>query len=332
MQNKNKYVFILIQIFIYSFFISCQNNPALIVLPSTEIKIIDSITALNCGTAILNPTNIKKDSVYNGTVSIPYTGGIGINYSAGNPIKLNGLTATLQAGKLATGNGNLIYTLTGTPTLGGVNNFPISFVGKSCTFTVNVFADSIVNPSISTLNCAGVILSATATNGTAYTGTATIPYTGGNKVNYATGQAIASTGVIGLNAILQGGTLSTSGTLSFNISGTPTTSGNANFSISFGGQTCSFILPVTAPQITYNNTIKTIYDANCALSGCHNGVTNQKGYNYSTYTASKQFSLAPYKNTLLNQLNSGSMPKDRAKLSQTQIDNITTWINNGCPE
>lgn len=88
----------------------------------------------------------------------------------------------------------------------------------------------------------------------------------------------------------------------------------------------------TIAAITYNNTIKTIYNANCSLSGCHNGSINQKGYNYSTYAASKQFSLAPYKNTLLSQLNSGSMPQGRPKLSQTQIDNITTWINNGCPE
>lgn len=111
--------------------------------------------------------------------------------------------------------------------------------------------DTSVTPSsaaVSALSCASATFSATAVSGTAYTGTATVPYTGGNGIAYAAGSAIASTGISGLNATLQAGTLASgTGNLTFTISGTPSGAGTATFPLSFGGQNCSLALTVGTP-------------------------------------------------------------------------------------
>jgi hypothetical protein len=104
--------------------------------------------------------------------------------------------------------------------------------------------------TVTAFNCSSAVISASATINVAYTGTATVPYTGGNSANYAAGSAISSTGVIGLTATLAAGTLSSSGNLLYNITGTPTSSGTASFAIGFGGQSCSFTITVNAASTT----------------------------------------------------------------------------------
>jgi hypothetical protein len=95
-----------------------------------------------------------------------------------------------------------------------------------------------------------------------YLSTATLPYTGGNGFAYSTGLPIVSTGVTGLTATLQAGTLANgSGDLLFIISGTPVSAGTANFSINFGGYSCSFGLNV--------------YDT------IHIGITNNNLFNFN---------------------------------------------------
>lgn len=110
--------------------------------------------------------------------------------------------------------------------------------------------DTTVAPTTATvsgLTCSSATFSASAVSGSAYTGTATIPYTGGNGIAYAAGSAIASTGITGLNATLQAGTLASgAGTLTFSINGTPSGTGTATFPVTFGGQTCSLALTVGA--------------------------------------------------------------------------------------
>ncbi|XWW47171.1 DUF3500 domain-containing protein [Fibrella sp. USSR17] len=109
--------------------------------------------------------------------------------------------------------------------------------------------------TVTGITCGATTFSASAVSGTAYTGTATIPYSGGNAVAYAAGTAIASTGITGLTATLQAGTLATgAGNLIYNISGTPSGSGAAVFALTFGGQTCSLSLPVSAPGSTTTTT------------------------------------------------------------------------------
>lgn len=118
-------------------------------------------------------------------------------------------------------------------------------------------ATTVSTPSLSGLSCSAVTYSSTATVNAAFTGTATVPYTGGNGLAYASGSAISSTGVTGLTATLQAGTLTGStGNLVFNIAGTPTSSGTASFNIDFGGQSCNISLPVNIAN-TVNCTSQT---------------------------------------------------------------------------
>ncbi|MFZ4545175.1 MAG: hypothetical protein ACOYOA_14070 [Saprospiraceae bacterium] len=85
----------------------------------------------------------------------------------------------------------------------------------------------------------------TALNSSGVNGPLTISYTGGNQGGY-TAQTIISTGVIGLTANLNAGTIvSGTGNLVFTISGTPNTSGIAVFAVSVGGQSCSFTMEVS---------------------------------------------------------------------------------------
>jgi hypothetical protein len=100
---------------------------------------------------------------------------------------------------------------------------------------------------VSALSCSAATFSAAAVSGVAYSGTASVPYTGGNASTYEAGTAISSTGVTGLTATLQAGTLASgAGTLAFVVSGTPTSTGSATFPLTFGGQSCSFALSVSA--------------------------------------------------------------------------------------
>lgn len=110
--------------------------------------------------------------------------------------------------------------------------------------------DTPVTPSsatVSALSCGTAAFSGSAVSGSTFTGTAAVPYTGGSGVAYSAGSAIASTGITGLTATLQAGMLSSSaGNLIYSISGTPSGSGTASFPISFGGQSCSLALTVSA--------------------------------------------------------------------------------------
>jgi hypothetical protein len=93
-----------------------------------------SVSGLNC-TAAVASVAATTGQPYSGTLTVPYSGGNGAAYPAGAPLSsssVNGLTATLQAGTLATGDGSFVYTITGTPTATGTANFDISFGSISC--------------------------------------------------------------------------------------------------------------------------------------------------------------------------------------------------------
>nr|WP_199159037.1 hypothetical protein [Pedobacter sp. ASV2] len=79
-----------------------------------------SIATIDCTKATIEAPSYTANVPYTGTLSIPYTGGNGASYPAGAVITstgVTGLTATLQAGTLAMGNGNLTFRITGTPSL-----------------------------------------------------------------------------------------------------------------------------------------------------------------------------------------------------------------------
>ena len=94
-----------------------------------------------------------------------------------------------------------------------------------------------VSGTVSGLTCASASFSpATATQGATYTGTLTLPYTGGNGGTYPS-QNFAQNG---LTFTLTAGNFSMgTGNLVYTINGTPTTSGTTSVSIMAGGQSCN---------------------------------------------------------------------------------------------
>ncbi|RMZ60751.1 hypothetical protein D1632_01870 [Chryseobacterium nematophagum] len=219
-------------------------------LDKNQCSVDPIITTLDCSSTAngrVDTGTLTQGTLASGVSSdIPYLGGNGSNYPIGTGIAstgVTGLTATLQAGTLANGNGTLRYVITGTPSSSGTATFTISFGGQSCSFTRTVDTSG---PIITTLDCSntanGRVDTGTLTQGTLASGVSSdIPYLGGNGVNYPAGAGISSTGVTGLTATLQAGILANgNGTLRYVITGTPSSSGTATFAISFGGQSCSF--------------------------------------------------------------------------------------------
>ncbi len=78
-------------------------------------------------------------------------------------------------------------------------------------------------------------------------------------------------------------------------------------------------------SITYTNTIKSIMSGNC--TGCHgNPTTNLAPMSLTTYANVKD---ATENRGLINEVETGRMPKTGSPLSSTQIANIKTWKANG---
>ena len=99
-----------------------------------------SISGFNCASASIVGKIIKGQPVSNVSATINYTGGNGKTYltKSHTSTGVSGLSATLQAGTLANGEGTLVYTISGTPTTAGTANFAITFGGKSCSITIAV--------------------------------------------------------------------------------------------------------------------------------------------------------------------------------------------------
>ncbi|CAA7387596.1 FISUMP domain-containing protein [Chryseobacterium fistulae] len=202
------------------------------------------VTALNCSGATVTGTLTQGAAASGVSVQVPYTGGNGEAYSAGTAIPstgVTGLTATLQAGTLANGNGTLTYTISGTPATSGTAHFAISFGGQSCDLQLTAGGGS----SPATLNCSGVLQYPIANPditqsltflpaGTYYT---TIPFTGGTGTYPSV--SFPSTGVTGLQATLRAGDRNNH-LLVFDITGQTIATGIATFTFIFDGQICTF--------------------------------------------------------------------------------------------
>ena len=221
---------------------SCVINRS-VVLPLGVLGTLDCVNATNNGT--LTATSAAS----NVTSVISYTGGNGGTHN-GQVVTssgVTGLTATLQAGTSANGNGSLTYTITGTPSTSGTASFALNIGGKTCTLTRNVL---LLVGVISTLECLSATNNGTLTATTAASGvTSVISYTGGNGGTH-NGQVVTFTGVTGLTATLQAGTFANgNGNLTYTITGTPATSGTASFALNIGGKTCTVTRTVAiAPQ------------------------------------------------------------------------------------
>ncbi len=106
------------------------------------------ITNLNCegrkvtGTLKEGVEVLESSKV---SFSVPYEGGNGGVYEAQtiNSTGVIGLTASLAAGTLTSGTGNLIYEITGKPLSNGTASFAISLGGQSCTVEILVESSGI---------------------------------------------------------------------------------------------------------------------------------------------------------------------------------------------
>ncbi len=100
-----------------------------------------AVSSINCATGVLTGTLTSQTVASGVSQTVPYTGGNGGSYPADAGTAstgVTGLTATLRAGTLASGSGNLVYDITGTPSGSGTASFAISFAGRSCTMTITV--------------------------------------------------------------------------------------------------------------------------------------------------------------------------------------------------
>lgn len=123
---------------------------------------------------------------------------------------------------------------------------------------------------ITQLLCSSAIHSGVLTAQTPASGVVSqIPYNGGNGGTFNS-MSIPSSGVTGLNAILNASAFQNgSGTLDFTITGLPSGPGTANFTLSIGGQTCSFSRTVKAGD-SFADDIEVIIDGEIRRMKAHN--------------------------------------------------------------
>lgn len=106
------------------------------------------------------------------------------------------------------------------------------------------------------------------------------------------------------------------------------------FMLSFTScQTESITYDCTSIAPTYTDHIKSIMDANCAYSGCHDATTNAKGINLSTYaTVADESSKARFMGSMHHESGYDRMPEGESQLSTDNLQKIYCWIQNGTPE
>jgi len=86
-------------------------------------------------------------------------------------------------------------------------------------------------------------------------------------------------------------------------------------------------------NMTYTDDIKSILDESCAYAGCHDDTTVAASIDLSTYdNAVVVVEFGRILGTINHQETFSPMPKGQDKLSDCNIDKITSWINNGTPE
>ena len=126
------------------------------------------VATLDCNNATHNGVLTNGISANGVSSTVPYTGGNGGAYAAQSipSTGVTGLTATINAGNLAIGNGSLTYTITGTPAGTGNASFTITIGGKSCVLTRGVRSATPPDPNL-TASCTGFLLPYRSANGTA---------------------------------------------------------------------------------------------------------------------------------------------------------------------
>ncbi|MCQ9639533.1 hypothetical protein MP478_09030 [Chryseobacterium sp. WG14] len=209
------------------------------------INTVTGSATLNCTGASSTGTLVSGQPANGVSVTVPYTAGNGGAYPAQNinSTGVTGLSASISTGNFNNGSGNLVFSISGTPTNNGIASFAISMGGSSCSVNVNVN----MNGGQATLNCGGSTNSGTlVVNSPANGASFTIPYSAGNGGPF-TAQSITSTGVSGLTATIAAGNFNNgTGSLTYTVNGTPSTAGAASFMVNIGGSTCTVNMTVLA--------------------------------------------------------------------------------------
>ena len=222
---------------------TCTLNREVTSLPGT-------ITTLNCNGATHAGTLTIGSAAAGVSSTIPYSGGNGGPYFGQTVFStgVSGLTATLSPGTLASGNGSLVYTITGTPQRSGTASFEINVGGRTCVLT------RTVGSAILSLDCQGATHNGVLAAGSGAIGiSSVIPYTGGNGSTHY-GQIASSYGVKGLTATLFFGNFANGpSNLTYVITGTPSEPGIANFAIEIGGKGC-----VLSRQVIPSGTLSSL--------------------------------------------------------------------------
>ena len=98
------------------------------------------IASLNCAGVSMNGLLNNGEFASDVSFVITYTGGNGGSYSSQSisSTSVIGLTATLEAGSFATGNGSLTFTVSGTPSSVGNALFTFTIAGQVCSISMAV--------------------------------------------------------------------------------------------------------------------------------------------------------------------------------------------------
>ncbi len=84
---------------------------------------------------------------------------------------------------------------------------------------------------------------------------------------------------------------------------------------------------------TYTADIKPILDASCAKSGCHDSITKQKGFDFSSYATAMPISQGDsFLGAIQRKDGFRPMPDDGPQLSADKIELLTCWVQSGSPQ
>ncbi len=197
-----------------------------------------AVGTLDCSAATLAGTYTQSIALTSAnTVTIPVNVTTAGTYSI-TTASTNGCTFS-GSGTLALGAQTVVLTGSGTGVNAGAISFPVSFGASNCNFSIT-FAPA-PPPAVGVLDCAGLTVNGSYTQGTALGASNTISI----PVN------VTTAGLYSITASANGVTFSGSGVLASGAqtivlagSGTGTSAGNFNYDINFGASSCS-------PSITF---------------------------------------------------------------------------------
>jgi len=82
---------------------------------------------------------------------------------------------------------------------------------------------------------------------------------------------------------------------------------------------------------TYTATIKSILDANCAISGCHNASSKANGIDLSSYSGASTANSNDILGAIEHASGYPAMPKGGSKLSTASRQAVYCWVQSGKP-